>query len=63
MEGGKEEKNLIKGPLTDPIDLQEDSLKEEDEKANSDHLSRNHHKKVRPIRHLSHQSNLYKKYE
>jgi hypothetical protein len=63
MEGGKEEKDLLKGPLTDPIDLQEDCLKEEDKKTNSDHLTRNHHKKVRPIGHLPHQSDLYKKNE
>jgi hypothetical protein len=63
MKSGKEQEHLVKSPLTDSINLEEDSLEEEEQKRNSYHLSYDHHKKVGPVSHITHEANLDKKGE
>jgi hypothetical protein len=61
VEGCKEKKHLIIGPLTDAIHLEEDGLEKEEEESDPDHLSRDHHEEIGPVSHLPHQPNLHKK--
>ena len=61
MEGGKEKKDVIIAPLTNPINLQEDGLKEKEEEAHPNYLPSNHDEEVGPVGHLTHQPNLYEK--
>jgi len=63
VEGCKEKKHLIIRPVTDSIHFQENGLKEEKKKPNSDYLPSDHHEKIGPVGHLSHDPDLDKEKE
>jgi hypothetical protein len=61
VKGGKKKEHMIEVPLANSINLKEDCLKEEKEKPDPDYFSQYHHKEVRPVGHLTHQSDLDEK--
>ena len=63
VEGGKEKEDSLEGPLADPIHLEEDGLKKEEQQPDPDHLSGYHHKEMRPVGHRPHEANLEKQAE
>jgi hypothetical protein len=58
MESGKEQKNTVEGPISDPVNLGKNRLEEEKKKPDAEHFANNHHEKMRPIGHAPHQPHL-----